>query len=265
VGASRDAGRSFGADVRGPGAVGAGPVGTGHPYLMSSSGRPGSPPAVGGPSLAQVLGGRDGALDASAAPVAFVVGFGAAGAADRAAPLLWGAGAALGAGVVVAAVRLARGRRPAAVLAGLLGVAVAVLVALYTGRAVDFFLLQIASNAASALAWTVSIAVRWPLLGLVVGAALGQRTRWRRDPDLLRAYRRASWVWVGQYVVRLAVFVPLYLAGAVYALGIARVALTYPLIVACLALSWPVLRRALPAGHPGLLHPRVPKTDERPP
>ena len=49
-------------------------------------------------------------------------------------------------------VRLARGKRPAAVLAGLLGVAVAVLVALYTGRAVDFFLLQIASNAASALA-----------------------------------------------------------------------------------------------------------------
>ena len=85
-----------------------------------------------------------------------------------------GAGRRAGAsGVVVGAVRLARGRRPAAVLAGLLGVAVAVLVALYTGRAVDFFLLQIASNAASALAWAVSIAVRWPLLGLVVGRRAG--------------------------------------------------------------------------------------------
>jgi hypothetical protein len=231
---------------------------------MASSGRhPVSPPD--GPSLAEVLGGRTGALDASAAPVAFVVGYGIAGAAGGSAPLLWGGGAALVVGVAVAAVRLARGRRPAAVLAGLLGVAVAVLVALHTGRAVDFFLVQIASNAASALAWAVSIAVRWPLLGLVVGSALGQRTSWRRDPDLLRGYRWASWVWVGQYVVRLAVFVPLYLAGAVYALGIARVALTWPLVAASLAVSWPVLRRALPPGHPGLLHPRAPGADSGPP
>jgi hypothetical protein len=213
----------------------------------------------------EVLGGRTGALDASAAPVAFVAGYGVAGAAGSSSSLLWGGGAALAAGAVVAAVRLTRGRRPAAALAGLLGVAVAVLVALHTGRAVDFFLVQIASNAASALAWAVSIAVRWRLLGLVVGAALGQRTGWRRDPDLLRGYRRASWVWVGQYVVRLAVFVPLYLAGAVYALGIARLVLTWPLVAATLVLSWPVLRRALPPGHPGLLHPRGAQAEGGPP
>ena len=223
-----------------------------------------APPAAG-PSLAEILGGRGGALDASAAPVAFVAGFGIADAAGSPSALLWGGAAAVGAALATGAVRLMRGKRPAAVLAGLLGVAVAVLVALYTGRAVDFFLLQIASNAASALAWAVSIVVRWPLLGLVVGTALGQRTRWRRDPDLLRGYRRASGVWVAQYLVRLAVFVPLYLAGAVYALGIARVVLTWPLVVACIALSWPVLRRALPPGHPGLLHPRVPGAAGGPP
>jgi hypothetical protein len=239
-------------------------VGIGHPWFMSSR-RPDPAPPGAGPSLGEILGGRGGALDASAAPAAFVAGFGIAQAAGSPSALLWGGGAALGAGVVVCAIRLARGRRPAAGLAGLLGVAVAVLVALYTGRAVDFFLLQIVSNAASALAWSVSIAVRWPLLGLVVGAALGQRTRWRRDPDLLRGYRRASWVWVGQYLLRLAVFIPLYLAGAVYALGIARVALTWPLVMACIALSWPVLRRALPPGHPGLLHPRAASTGEGPP
>ena len=229
------------------------------------SARPDPAPPAAGPSLAEVLGGRGGALDASAAPVAFVAGFGVADAAGSPSALLWGGGSALGAGLVVGAVRLARGKRPAAVLAGMFGVAVAVLVALYTGRAVDFFLLQIVSNAVSALAWAVSIIVRWPLLGLVVGTALGQRTRWRRDPDLLRGYGRASWVWVGQYVLRLAVFIPLYLAGAIYALGVARVALTWPLVVACIALSWPVLRRALPADHPGLRHPRVPNPDEGPP
>ena len=70
---------------------------------------------------------------------------------------------------------------------------------------------------------------------------------------------------MAQYLVRLAVFVPLYLAGAVYALGIARVVLTWPLVVVCVALSWPVLRRALPPGHPGLLHPRVPGSAGGPP
>jgi hypothetical protein len=215
-------------------------------------------PSPPGPSLAEVLGGRRGALDASAAPVGFVVGYGGAQLAGSPSALLVGGGVALVVGVLVGAVRLARGDRPGAVLVGLLGVGAAVLVALRTGRAVDFFLLQIVSNAVSALVWAVSIAVRWPLLGLVVGTALGQRTRWRRDPDLLRGYRRASWVWVAQYLVRLAVFVPLYLAGAVYALGAARVALTYPLVAACVAASWVVLRRALPAGHPGLLHPRGP-------
>ncbi len=225
--------------------------------MSSSARRPDPPPAVRGPSLAQVLGGRRGALDASAAPVAFVAGYGVADVAGSPSAVLWGGGAALATGAVVAVVRLARRTRPAAALAGLLGVAVAVLVALYTGRAVDFFLLQIAANAASALAWTVSIVIRWPLLGLVVGTALGQRTRWRRDPDLLRGYRLASWIWVGQYVARLAVFIPLYLVGAVYALGAARLVLTWPLVLLCLAVSWAVLRRALPPGHPGLLHPRV--------
>ena len=93
------------------------------------------------------------------------------------------------------------------------------------------------------------------LLGLVVGTLLGQRTRWRRDRDLLRGYQRASWVWVGQYVVRLGVFLPLYAADAVVALGVAQVALTWPLVALCIALSWPLVRSALPEGHGGIRHP----------
>jgi hypothetical protein len=209
------------------------------------------------PGLAEVLGGRGGAVDATVPVIAFVVAFTVADAAGRASPVAWAGGAAVLVGVAVAVVRLVRGGRPRAVLLGLLGVAVAAAVALYTGRAVDFFLVQIVSNAASALAWAVSIVVRWPLLGIVVGAVLGQRTAWRRDPDLLRGYQRASWVWVGQYLVRLAVFVPLYAAEAVVALGIARTVLTWPLVALCVALSWPLLRSALPPGHGGLRHPVV--------
>ncbi|GAB1690674.1 DUF3159 domain-containing protein [Krasilnikovia sp. M28-CT-15] len=202
-------------------------------------------------SLAGLLGGRRAALDATVPPAVFVVGWLAAG---RSVGI--GAVAAIAAALGVAAWRLRRGHRPRAVLVGLLGVCVAALVALRTGRAEDFFLLQLLSNAASALVWALSIVVRWPLLGLVVGAVLGQRTRWRRDPALLRAYARGSWVWVAQYAVRVAVFLPLYATGQVVALGVARVALTWPLVASCLAASWWVIRRSLPPGHPGLRHPQ---------
>lgn len=209
----------------------------------------GTPPAA--ESLTAILGGRGGAVDATLPPVAFVGGWLASGR-----NLSVGVAAAVAVGGLVALFRLYRGKRPRAVLVGLLGVGAASMVALYTGRAADFFLVQIALNTTSALAWAVSIVSRWPLLGVVVGTVLGQRLRWRRDPALLRAYGRASWVWVVQYLVRVAVFLPLWYAGEVVALGVARVALTWPLVAACLAASWWVLHRSLPAGHPGLRHPQ---------
>ncbi|MEV8507067.1 DUF3159 domain-containing protein [Actinoplanes sp. NPDC051475] len=203
-------------------------------------------------SLAEVLGGRRAALDATVPPVVFVAGWLIGGRSLGA-----GTAAALVAAAAVAMLRLRQGDRPRAVLIGLLGVGVAAMIALRTGRAEDFFLLQIVTNALSALAWAVSIVIRWPLLGVVVGAVLGQKTRWRRDPALLRAYSKGSWIWVLQYVLRLAVFVPLWAAHAVVALGVARAVLTWPLVAACLAVSWWVIRRSLPAGHPGLRHPRT--------
>jgi hypothetical protein len=212
-------------------------------------------PDVAEPDLAELFGGRAAAVDATVPVIAFVVVLMLTQSAGWSLPVGWAGGAAVGAAVVLGGIRLARGRPPRAVAVGLFGVAIAAMVALYTGRAVDFFLIQIVANAASALAWAVSILVRWPLLGLVVGAALGQRTRWRRDPDLMRGYQRASWVWVAQYVLRLGVFLPLYLAGSVVALGVARLLLTWPLVALCVALSWPLVRSALPAGHPGLRYP----------
>ncbi|PZF94930.1 DUF3159 domain-containing protein, partial [Micromonospora deserti] len=128
------------------------------------------PPAARPESLADLLGGRRGAVDATLPPVAFAVGWLATGQS------IWGGvAAAVVAGAAVAGWRLRRGDRPRSVLIGLLAVCVAALIALRTGRAEDFFLVQLLSNAASALVWLVSIVVRWPLLGVVVGVALGQR------------------------------------------------------------------------------------------
>ncbi|SCF08750.1 Protein of unknown function [Micromonospora purpureochromogenes] len=204
-------------------------------------------------SLADLLGGRRGAVDATLPPVAFTLGWLLTGRS-----IAGGVAAAVLAGTTVAGWRLRRGDRPRSVLVGLLAVCVAALIALYTGRAADFFLVQLFSNAASALVWVVSIVVRWPLLGVVVGVALRQRGRWRRDRALLRAYSRGSWVWAATYALRVAVFLPLYLGGQVVALTVARAALTWPLVAAALTVSWMLIRRSLPAGHPGLRHPVTP-------
>jgi hypothetical protein len=200
-------------------------------------------------SLSELLNGRRAAVDASWPAVGFLAGW-------LILHSIWaGSAGALICALGVVAWRLRRGDKPRAVLIGLLGVCVAALIALRTGKAENFFLLQILSNGASVLAWALSIVIRWPLLGLVVGAVLGQKTRWRRDPALLKAYARASWVWVLQYVIRVAVFLPLYAAGQAGVLAAARIALSWPLVAACLAVSWWVIRRTLPAGHPGLRHP----------
>ncbi|TDC71319.1 DUF3159 domain-containing protein [Micromonospora sp. KC606] len=209
-------------------------------------------------SLADLLGGRRGAVDATVPPVAFTLGWLLTGRS-----VAGGVVAAVLASSAVALWRLRRGDRPRSVLVGLLAVCLAALIALRTGRAVDFFLVQLFSNAASTLVWVVSIVVRWPLLGVLVGVVLRQRGRWRRDRVLLRAYARGSWVWAATYAVRVAVFLPLYLGSQVVALTVARAALSWPLVAAALTVSWLVIRRSLPAGHPGLRHP-VPPADSCP-
>jgi hypothetical protein len=58
----------------------------------------------------------------------------------------------------------------------------------------------------------------------------------------MRAFRRATWMWVGMFSARLLVQLPLYLAGAVVALGVARTAMGLPVYALCLWLTWLLVR-----------------------
>jgi hypothetical protein len=219
---------------------------------------PGPREGPAGNPFTELLGGPGQAVDASVPGVVFVAVWLATDALGWTQPIVLGGVAAVVVAGAVALWRWRRGERPRAVAVGLLLAVGAALLAVYTGRAQDFFLPRIVANAGSLAAWLVSIAIRWPLLGLVVGALTGHPTRWRRDPDLVRGYCRASWVWVAQYAVRVVVFTGLWAADQVVALGIAQVVLTWPLVVVCVAASWPLVRSALPAGHPGPRRPVVP-------
>lgn len=152
--------------------------------------------------------------------------------------------AALGAGALLAVLRLVRRDSVQNVLAGFVALGIAAWFANRTGQAEDFFLPGIIINVVYGLAYLISIAVRWPLLGVLVGLATGEGMGWRTTPYLLRAYTIASWFWVGMFAIRLSVQVPLYLTEGVVALGVARVAMGWPLFLLCLWLSWLVIKKA---------------------
>ena len=140
------------------------------------------------------------------------------------------------------AIRLGRRETLQFALAGFVGVAIAAFIAKQTGRAEDFFLPGLLLNFAYAAAWAISIAVRWPLMGVIVGPLIGEDMSWRKDPDKMRLYSRASWIWVGVFVVRLAVQLPLYFADELVALGVAKTAMGFPIFALAVWLSYLVLR-----------------------
>lgn len=149
---------------------------------------------------------------------------------------------AVGVAGVLTAVRLLRRETVQFALAGFAGVALAAFVADRTGRAEDFFLPGLLLNAAYAAAYLVSIAVRWPLIGVIVETVEGHGSAWRRDRERVRLYARASWIWVGVFALRLAVQLPLYLAGALVALGVAKAAMGLPIFAIAVWLTFLVLR-----------------------
>lgn len=127
-------------------------------------------------------------------------------------------------------------------LAGVAGVAISAVLAMTTGKAENYYLWGFLTNAVYIVVMAVSIAIRWPVLGLLFGYARNEGVRWRVDPERLRAYRVATWILVAVMAARLAVQLPLYLAGAVNALGAMRLLMGVPLYALGLWLAWLVSR-----------------------
>jgi len=126
---------------------------------------------------------------------------------------------------------------------GLVGILVAAVLAGFTGRAETVFLPGIIQNGLWALVLGASLVLRWPLAGFVIGEVLGDRMGWRDDPAIVRLSDRLTVVLLAPMVIRLAVQLPLYLAGAVGWLGVSRVVLGWPLHAATLALASLILLR----------------------
>jgi len=202
--------------------------------------------APGKHPLATLIGGPRGALESILPPLAFVATF------TWTSSIGWAVGVALILAALFAVWRIAEGKRPTRAVSALLIVALSA----YVAVKMDFWPLVLA-NALSALAFALSIMIRWPLLGVIVGPIAGTRMRWRQDPDLLRAYSHASWLWVLLNVVRALAQVPLIQGEDLWALAAIR-PVFYLLVILTILGSWAIIKRSLPAGHPGIRHPRIP-------
>ena len=187
--------------------------------------------------LERALGGWRGMIDSALPSVVFIVVYMLDGRVLQPALI-----AALGTGAVILVLRLLRRQPLTQVVAGFAGVAISAYVSSRTGEARDFFLWGLIVNVAYGAAFLVSLLVRWPLMGVVVGAITGDPTGWRKEPDLRRVFAAATWVWVFVFGARIVVQVPLYLAGWVGALGTAKIIMGWPLFLFGAYITYRLLR-----------------------
>lgn len=198
-------------------------------------------PAPTGPTIAEAVGGPLGIAEATLPFIAFTVVWTATGQDE----ITTAAIVAVAISGVLAGLRLLRRESTQFAISGLVGVAIGAFVAARTGEASGFFLPGILINAGWITLYLGSIAIRRPLLGLVISRFTGEGTAWRTDRDRYRRYQLASWVWVGVFGTRLAIQVPLYLSDAVGPLAVAKIVTGIPLFAAGVYLSYLILKPIL--------------------
>ena len=155
--------------------------------------------------------------------------------------LVWSVSAPLAVAVGFIFARLLQKSPLMPAVAGLVGMGASAGVALWSGRAEDNFLLGFVVNGLWVLGLLVSLAVRRPLVG-VFAAVLVSDESWRSDPATRRVATSATWLWVGVFSARLAVQLPLYFAGQVSALALAKLVMGIPLYAAALWFTWLLMR-----------------------
>jgi hypothetical protein len=187
-------------------------------------------------TILNALGGKRGLLDSGLPALIFLIVFTVTHKLNGALV------AALIVSAVLTIIRLIRKDSLQHALTGLFGVAISAFFARSTGRAQDFYLPGLIINLVYGTLYAVANIIGWPVLGLVLGPILGEGAQWRGDPIRKAAYRRAGWVWVALFASRIAVQYPLYRAGAVTQLGIARVIMGWPLFLLTGWLTYLILR-----------------------
>ena len=194
-------------------------------------------------SVTDAIGGPRGVIESLAPGLIFVVIFVLTG------NLWWTVGSSAGLSVLFCAVRLGQRQPLTQALAGLIGVVIGVVWAVSSGRAENYFAWGLLTNAGYAASLLLSIVVRQPLGNWALTFLWDLPRSWMREGRGTGLYRRAvavTWVWVAVFALRLGVQLPLYWAGAVAPLGVAKLVMGLPLFGLAAWFTWVLLRGRKP-------------------
>ena len=152
-------------------------------------------------------------------------------------------GVAGGSSAIFIAIRLGQRKSLTQAMVGAAAIALAAFLALRDGgQAVDYFIPGFLTNGAYAFVFLVSILIGRPIMGYGAQLLFGL-VDWRKKPAVFRRLRTVTLVWVGFFLARLAVQLPLYFADQVELLAASRVVMGAPAYAGLLALTWILLRR----------------------
>jgi hypothetical protein len=207
--------------------------------------------------LSKALGGRRGMLEAAVPTLAFTLLFVTTKQLELA------VGISVVTALVLLVVRLVQRSTVQFVLNSLVGIGIGAFFAWRSARgggdaneqALAYFLPGMIYNGVYAGVLLLSTLVRWPVVGFMVGSVAGDPTQWHRDPQVVRLCRNLTLMLALPCVARVAVQLPLYLAGkaaddasaTVAALGASKIVMGWPLQIAALAgMAWLLARNHTP-------------------
>lgn len=161
--------------------------------------------------------------------------------------LAWSLGAALGVGVAVLAWQLLRRESVRPALYGFGGIAFGAGLALFTGKAKDFYLPGIWMYLVAAIAFTASVVVRRPLVGVGWAWITGRDGAWRRVRRVRRAFDLVTAVMAVVSWARFSVQYYLYDTNQAGLLAAARLAMGWPIFLLTSTLIYLAIRTAIRA------------------
>ncbi|BBX26111.1 DUF3159 domain-containing protein [Mycolicibacterium alvei] len=204
---------------------------------------PAPPPSHGGGrAVLDQMGGVSGLIYSSLPVVVFVpvsTTFG----------LMPAISAALGVATLILIWRLIRRESVQPAVSGFFAVGVSALIAYLMGESKGYFLLGIWSSLVYAVLFGVSVIIRRPVVGYVWGWVNSHDRDWRSVRRAVLAFDVATLTWVAVFASKFVVQKYLYDADETGWLGVARIAMGYPLSAVAALVTYLAIRSAQRAMH----------------
>jgi hypothetical protein len=158
-------------------------------------------------------------------------------------------GAALGVATLILVWRLIRRESAQPAISGFFAVGISALIAYIVGESKGYFLLGIWMSLFWAVVFGLSIVVRRPVVGYIWGWVNSHDRAWRGVRKAVVAFDLATVVWVLVFTSRFVVQQHLYDSDQTGWLGVARIAMGWPLTAVAALVTYLAIRSAQRALH----------------